>query len=57
MYAAGHQADIAKTRDNLCFVLIWEDWRLANAVFGPLWKLGGVLGLAVGWLGGGWLAG
>jgi hypothetical protein len=52
-----HQANIAKTYENLRFWLILEGWRVTNAASGSLRKLGGALGLASGWLDGGWLAG
>ena len=57
MHATSEQADIGNTYENLRFLLIFEGWRLANAVSGSLWKLGGALGLAVGFLDGSWLAG
>ena len=34
-----HQADIAKTYENLRFLLILEGWRLDNAHFGSLGEL------------------
>ena len=34
-----HQADIAKTYENLWFLLILEGWRLDNAHFGSLGEL------------------
>ena len=60
-----HQSDVAKTNENLRFLLILEGWRLDNAHFGSLgevlaWLLAGCM--AAGWLAGGlgaasWLAG
>ena len=57
MRATGDQADIAKTYENACFLLILGGWRLANAASGSVWKLAGALGLAAGWLEGMWVAG
>ena len=50
-----HQADIAKTYENLCFLLILEGWRLDNAHFGSLGEL--LAWLLAGWMTAGWLAG
>ncbi len=50
-----HQADIAKTYENLCFLLILEGWRLDNGHFGSLEGLWAWL--LAGWMAAGWLAG
>ena len=50
-----HQADIAKTYENLLFLLILEGWRLDNAHFGSLGEL--LAGFLAGWMAAGWLVG
>ena len=49
-----HQADIAKTYENLRFLLILEGWRLDNAHFGSSWEL--LSWLLAAWMAAGWLA-
>ena len=50
-----HQADIAKTYENLWFLLILEGWRLDNAHFGSLGEL--LAWVLAAWMAAGWLAG
>ena len=50
-------ADIAKTKENYRFFLIFEDWRLSKTVSGSSWKLAGALDSAAGWLDAIWVAG
>ena len=57
MHATSEQVGIGKANGNKLFLFILDGWGLANAVSGSLWKLGGALGLDVGWPDGSWLAG
>ena len=53
--APSHLADIAKTYENLCFLLILEGWRLSCGTWMVTLKPAGALGWVgwvVGWSGG-----